>query len=62
MYDALGSLTDRQRLIIHMRYFDGMKERRIAQLLGITNGTVSITLKRAENRMRKFLYYNCVTK
>ncbi len=46
-------LTDRQKEILNMYYFDNKTIVQISNELGVTKGTVSITLKRAKNNLKK---------
>jgi RNA polymerase sigma-70 factor (sigma-E family) len=50
---ALGSLTDRQRLVLVLRVFDDLSEVQVAQVLGCAIGTVKSTMARAVARLRE---------
>ena len=50
-------LTDRQRQILRMRYSQSMTVSSIARELGINKSTVSRTLRRAQERLRRCLQY-----
>ena len=50
-------LTPRQRLMLHLRYEEGLRAAQIAERLGVQKSTVSRTLKRAEARLARFLKY-----
>lgn len=50
-------LTPRQQQVLTMRYEQNMKMVEIAQLLGVHPSTVSRTLRRAEERLRRCLRY-----
>ncbi|MBS7403366.1 MAG: sigma-70 family RNA polymerase sigma factor [Oscillospiraceae bacterium] len=51
-------LTDRQRELIEMYYLKGMSMTEIAHTLGLSPSTVSRTLKRGRERIRKHFKYN----
>ncbi|WP_309236989.1 SigE family RNA polymerase sigma factor [Actinomadura sp. BRA 177] len=57
MHDALGRALDRlpkrQRLAVMLRYYEDMSEREIAEVLGISVGTVKSTVSRAMTRLRE---------
>ncbi|HOO12110.1 MAG TPA: sigma-70 family RNA polymerase sigma factor [Bacillota bacterium] len=46
-------LTERQRLYLKMYYFNGMTMEKIAQEFGVTKGTVSRTIKKAIENIKK---------
>lgn len=46
-------LTERQKEMIEMYYFDDMVMQEIANELGVTKGNVSITIQRGLNRIKK---------
>ena len=50
-------LTPRQQEILSLRYEQNMRVTEIARLLGRTRSTVSRTLKRAQERLRRCLQY-----
>lgn len=50
---ALGRLTERQRAVLVLRYFDDLSEADIAQALGISVGTVKSTAHLALRRLRE---------
>ena len=50
---ALGTLSPQQRAIVVLRYFDDRSEGEVAQLLGVSIGTVKSTASRAVARLRK---------
>ena len=52
---AVKQLNERQQLIVKAIYFDGRSQASIAEELGITQATVSVNLKRALTRLKKFL-------
>ena len=51
-------LTPRQRKILELRYEQGMSGVEIAEELGISPSTVSRTLGRARERLRRYLQYS----
>lgn len=52
---ALARLTPRSAEIFALRYFEGMPNREIADLLGISQGVVAVLLHRTRARLRKEL-------
>ena len=51
-------LTERQEELIRLYYLEDMKMTEIAQRLEISPSTVSRTIKRGRDRIRKYLKYN----
>ncbi len=51
-------LTERQRELIKMYYLDGVNMTEIAHRLGLSPSTVSRTIKRGRDRLRKHFKYN----
>ena len=51
-------LTARQREMVALYYDRGLKMSQIARRLGVTQSTVSRTLKRARDRLRRYLRYS----
>ncbi|WP_242614256.1 SigE family RNA polymerase sigma factor [Actinomadura roseirufa] len=49
---ALRRLPERQRLAVVLRYYEDMSEAEIAQVLGVSIGTVKSTVSRAVARLR----------
>jgi RNA polymerase sigma factor (sigma-70 family) len=49
---ALAVLPEQERLIVFLRYFGDLTEPRIAEVLGITRGTVAATLNHARAKLR----------
>jgi RNA polymerase sigma-70 factor (sigma-E family) len=47
LLDALRTLAPRQRAIVVLRYFDDRSENELAELLGVSTGTVKSTASRA---------------
>ncbi len=52
LLDALDALTAQQRAIVVLRYFDDRSEAEVAELLGVSHGTVKSTASRAMARLR----------
>lgn len=50
-------LTPRQREVVSMHYFNSLSVTRIAEKLGVDRSTVSRTLTRAEQKLKKMLKY-----
>jgi RNA polymerase sigma-70 factor (sigma-E family) len=50
---ALGTLTPQQRAVVVLRYFDDRSAAQVAELLGITPGTVKSTASRAVAQLRE---------
>ena len=50
---ALGRLTERQRAVLVMRYFDDLSEAETARLLGVAVGTVKSQTHAALRRLRE---------
>jgi len=55
MADALGRLTDRQRIAVVLRYYEDLSETEIAAALDCRTGTVGPLLTRARAVLRKEL-------
>lgn len=49
---ALGELTARERAVVVLRYLDDRAEREVADLLGVSVGTVKSTCHKALRKMR----------
>lgn len=50
-------LTELQRQVLTAYYFEGKKLHQIAEERSVTTSTVCRTLKRAENKLRRFMQY-----
>lgn len=58
LHDILEhDLTDRQRELLMLYYYEKRSEKEIAHQLGINKSTVSRTLDRAKSRIRKHLRF-----
>ena len=55
LYLALDALSPRQRLMIHLYYFEGYKTEEIARILEMNASTVRSTLKRARKRVKDLM-------
>lgn len=53
LLDALRRLTERQRAVLVLRYFDDLSEAEIALVLGVSAGTVKSTAHLALRRLRE---------
>jgi RNA polymerase sigma-70 factor (sigma-E family) len=49
---ALSLLTERERAIVVLRYYEDMSERDVARTLGVSPGTVKSTASRALSKLR----------
>jgi RNA polymerase sigma factor (sigma-70 family) len=49
---ALAGLTERQRLVLFLRYYGDLGYRQIAETLGIKSGTVAATIHQAQEHLR----------
>lgn len=52
LHAALRLLSDRDRLLLEMKYEEDLTQGMIARRLGIPEGTVKVRLHRARNRLR----------
>jgi RNA polymerase sigma-70 factor (sigma-E family) len=53
--DALATLSQRQRTAVVLRYFNDLPEREVAEILGVSVGTVKSSVSRGLDRMRHVL-------
>lgn len=53
--EAMRRLTDREKLILTMRFFDGKTQMEVAEEIGISQAQVSRLEKAALNHMRKYV-------
>ena len=53
--EAVADLTVEQRAVVYLAYWEDLSERAIAELLGLSPGTVHRTLQRARDTLRKAL-------
>lgn len=52
LHAALELLSDRDRLLLQMKYEEDLTQAAIARRLGIPEGTVKVRLHRARNKLR----------
>jgi RNA polymerase sigma factor (sigma-70 family) len=52
LVDALARLTERQRLVLFLRYYGDLGYRQIGETLGIKPGTVAATIHQAQEHLR----------
>ena len=55
---AVDELTPRQKEVVSLFFFDGMKVTEIGKELGLHKSTVSRTLKRAKEKLYRYLKYS----
>lgn len=55
LHKAISQLTPRQQEMIRMIYFEGKSQEEVASVMKVTQATVSITLNRAIENLRKIL-------
>ncbi len=55
LHAAIRTLSPRQQEIIHKVYFEEKSQREVAEEIGITEGTLSLTLERAISNLRKII-------
>jgi RNA polymerase sigma factor (sigma-70 family) len=53
--DALAVLSPKRRAAVVLRYYDGLREREIAEILGVRQGTVKSMLHRALAQLREVI-------
>ena len=51
--DALAQLTTRQRTVLVLRFFEDLTEHQVADVLGISRGSVKSTTRQALDRLRR---------
>ena len=52
---AIGTLTDKERRIVELKYFSGLGNKEIAEVMGITANNVGVVLHGALKKLRKKL-------
>jgi RNA polymerase sigma-70 factor (ECF subfamily) len=52
---ALGTLADGDRSLLHLRYGEDLTQGEVARRLGMPEGTVKVRLHRARHRLRRLL-------
>lgn len=55
MFTALRQLSDRQRTVVVLRFYEDLPEKAIAEAMGVSVGTVKSTLSRGMERLRAVL-------
>lgn len=55
LYAAIRTLSPRQQEVIQKVYFEEKSQREVAEEIGITEGTLSLTLERAISNLRKII-------
>jgi RNA polymerase sigma factor for flagellar operon FliA len=55
LHAAVQQLPEREREIVHMRYFQGMPSKAIAQAMGLSEARISQLHARATNRLKELL-------
>ena len=53
--EALKNLTERERLVIELRYFHSLTQQKVAGVIGVSQVQVSRIEKKALERLRTFL-------
>lgn len=53
--EALNKLSERERLILSLRFFEGKTQMEVAEEIGISQAQVSRLEKAALNHMRKYI-------
>ena len=51
--EALALLTTRQRTVLVLRFFEDLTEHQVADVLGISRGSVKSTTRQAFDRLRR---------
>jgi RNA polymerase sigma factor for flagellar operon FliA len=55
LHKAVAALPEREREIVHMRYFQGMPSKAIAQAMGLSEARISQLHARATSRLKELL-------
>ena len=55
LFRAVESLDRKHRIVIHLHYYEGYSMKEIAELLGISENTVSTRLYRARTKLKKMM-------
>lgn len=58
IYDVLSSLTEKQRTIIYLKYFENMKNSEICKITGINASTISTIHQRTIHQLHKYIDLN----
>ena len=55
LYEAIGKLDDNQKNVVLLKYFGGLTNIKIAEVLGLSESGAGVILHRAKNILRKSL-------
>jgi len=55
LYKALSTLPEKQRLAFNMKYFDHLKYKEMAAILGVSEGTLKANYFHAVKKIEKIL-------
>lgn len=55
LFSAVNSLEQKHRIVVHLHYFEGYSTKEIAELLSISENTVSTRLHRARAKLKKMM-------
>ncbi len=55
VYEAVRTLDEKYRIVVHLHFFEGYKIKEISELLSIPSSTVGTRLERAKAQLRKLL-------
>lgn len=55
VYEAVRTLDEKYRTVVHLHYFEGYTIKEIAQILSIPSSTAGTRLERAKTQLRKLL-------
>ncbi|MCS6933950.1 MAG: RNA polymerase sigma factor [Chitinophagales bacterium] len=55
---AIDTLPDKQKLVFHMRYYDGLSYEQMSEILGTSEGALKANYHHAVRKIEKFLLEN----
>lgn len=55
LWDAVAGLPDRMRQAVALRYVADLREREVAEVMGVAEGTVAATLSKARRKLAQEL-------
>ncbi len=55
LYAAIAQLTPRQKELVQLIYFEGKTQEQVAEILGVAQATISVTLERAIANLKKII-------
>ena len=55
LYAAIAQLTPRQKELVQLIYFEGKTQEQVAEILGVAQATISVTLERAIENLKKII-------